>query len=219
MALIKCPDCSKDVSDIAPSCPHCGRPIADSPGLTLRTGEQSVPEKTKTGPRGQSPKEQKRRSGCLTILLVLFGLGLLSSLVKDSDRERSTQPSRSSASTPSPSKGAWLNITVEKTEYSSGFFEVVGTVKNTGDVAAFSPTIVLKVYDSSGKTLLAEDKSWPAGQLFKKMEPGTTAAFQHLVSVPGDPGRISWRIDVPDYPFVANHKNKLVGAGFGKLVR
>ncbi|MCL5036755.1 MAG: hypothetical protein M1269_06495 [Chloroflexi bacterium] len=26
MALIKCPDCSKEISDQAPACPNCGRP-------------------------------------------------------------------------------------------------------------------------------------------------------------------------------------------------
>lgn len=28
MSLIKCPDCGKEVSDKAPACPNCGRPIA-----------------------------------------------------------------------------------------------------------------------------------------------------------------------------------------------
>ena len=28
MALVNCPDCSNQVSDSAPACPHCGRPIA-----------------------------------------------------------------------------------------------------------------------------------------------------------------------------------------------
>jgi hypothetical protein len=28
MALIRCPDCARDVSDAARSCPHCGFPIA-----------------------------------------------------------------------------------------------------------------------------------------------------------------------------------------------
>lgn len=28
MPLIKCPDCGKEVSDKAPVCPNCGRPIA-----------------------------------------------------------------------------------------------------------------------------------------------------------------------------------------------
>jgi len=27
MPLKACPDCSKDVSDAAPACPHCGRPL------------------------------------------------------------------------------------------------------------------------------------------------------------------------------------------------
>ena len=30
MALIECPDCSKKVSDSAPACPNCGRPIASA---------------------------------------------------------------------------------------------------------------------------------------------------------------------------------------------
>jgi hypothetical protein len=27
MALVRCPDCSRDVSDQAPNCPNCGRPL------------------------------------------------------------------------------------------------------------------------------------------------------------------------------------------------
>ncbi|MDR1045291.1 MAG: zinc ribbon domain-containing protein [Candidatus Adiutrix sp.] len=27
MPLMSCPDCGKDVSDLAPGCPHCGRPL------------------------------------------------------------------------------------------------------------------------------------------------------------------------------------------------
>ncbi len=30
MPLITCPDCEKQISDIAPSCIHCGRPMKDS---------------------------------------------------------------------------------------------------------------------------------------------------------------------------------------------
>jgi predicted amidophosphoribosyltransferase len=28
MALINCPECNKEISDMAESCPHCGFPIA-----------------------------------------------------------------------------------------------------------------------------------------------------------------------------------------------
>lgn len=31
MPLVKCPDCGRDVSDIAPACPNCGRPMAAKP--------------------------------------------------------------------------------------------------------------------------------------------------------------------------------------------
>lgn len=27
MALVKCPDCGREVSDVAPTCPGCGRPL------------------------------------------------------------------------------------------------------------------------------------------------------------------------------------------------
>lgn len=42
MALIKCPDCNKEVSDAAPSCIHCGRPLKASPANGLPS-ENVVP--------------------------------------------------------------------------------------------------------------------------------------------------------------------------------
>jgi len=37
VALIKCPDCGKEVSSSAPYCPHCGRPMAASSGKAVQT--------------------------------------------------------------------------------------------------------------------------------------------------------------------------------------
>lgn len=34
MALIKCPECARDVSDQAASCPHCGYPLQRTNGAT-----------------------------------------------------------------------------------------------------------------------------------------------------------------------------------------
>lgn len=31
MSLIKCPDCGRDISDQAPTCPSCGRPMIATP--------------------------------------------------------------------------------------------------------------------------------------------------------------------------------------------
>ena len=30
--LVKCPECSKEISEQAYTCPHCGVPISESPG-------------------------------------------------------------------------------------------------------------------------------------------------------------------------------------------
>lgn len=45
MALITCPDCQKQISDLAPACPNCGRPIAE-------TNSQSASQKIKVDKSG-----------------------------------------------------------------------------------------------------------------------------------------------------------------------
>lgn len=41
MGLVKCPDCGHDVSDLAPACPQCARPMqgADKPVTIERTSK------------------------------------------------------------------------------------------------------------------------------------------------------------------------------------
>ena len=60
--LINCPDCSKEVSDAAPSCPECGRPI-----------------NMKSGPFGSTQKGittrpdfwHDRNVGCIAVLIIV----------------------------------------------------------------------------------------------------------------------------------------------------
>lgn len=40
MALIKCPECGKQVSDTASNCPHCGAPISNDAIANLGAGAQ-----------------------------------------------------------------------------------------------------------------------------------------------------------------------------------
>lgn len=42
MALTQCPDCSREVSDQAESCIHCGCPLRALPPLSQRAVEDSV---------------------------------------------------------------------------------------------------------------------------------------------------------------------------------
>ena len=45
MALIKCPECGKEISDKATSCPNCGCPVSAIPFLTLPS-EVDIPGNT-----------------------------------------------------------------------------------------------------------------------------------------------------------------------------
>jgi len=60
MAIIKCPECGRDVSDMAPTCPHCGVEIAG---------------KTVENPQPQQPKKKKRK-GC-GVLIASFIIALI----------------------------------------------------------------------------------------------------------------------------------------------
>lgn len=41
MALTHCPDCGHDVSNMAPACPHCARPLQPPPAGAVQTIEQT----------------------------------------------------------------------------------------------------------------------------------------------------------------------------------
>ena len=47
MALIRCPECNKEVSDTAATCPNCGYSIAGRPEFEKKTTQLSAPYKDK----------------------------------------------------------------------------------------------------------------------------------------------------------------------------
>lgn len=52
MALIDCPECGRDVSDAAPTCPQCGVPIAGRPSGTMDEPASGMPESAASVPHG-----------------------------------------------------------------------------------------------------------------------------------------------------------------------
>lgn len=74
MALIKCPECGKEISSSAMSCPNCGHPMASS--------KQNLPK-----------KKEKKKGSCLSkilffiifLILVGVGIGALSDSESDTD--------------------------------------------------------------------------------------------------------------------------------------
>ena len=66
MALVKCKECGKEISDKAKTCPNCGCPIEDEFAKTETTKDiQTEPKKNEKKKRekckGKERKEKKQR--------------------------------------------------------------------------------------------------------------------------------------------------------------
>lgn len=64
MALVRCSECGKEVSNRAAACPHCGNPLPPQPPEANRAGDQKKPWHQRSFSAG---------AGCL-ILVAVFGL-------------------------------------------------------------------------------------------------------------------------------------------------
>ena len=84
MALINCPECGKEISDIAQSCPNCGRPMQISPNLNNHN-QNIQPGAKYTGYQQNLALQQrsnKKSIGCLiTLLLFLCAIGILFTVI------------------------------------------------------------------------------------------------------------------------------------------
>ncbi|MDH0657766.1 zinc ribbon domain-containing protein [Acinetobacter johnsonii] len=107
MALINCPECTKQISDQSNSCPHCGYPMKPQ-----KLNQQPPPLFYDQQPPplfdGQQKKEKKSKSyGCGTFLLILFvGFILYQCQTSYSDYQERTQQNSAPTSASSSSKGS-----------------------------------------------------------------------------------------------------------------
>lgn len=72
MALIKCPECGKEISDKAGNCPNCGYPIQ-----TDQKTEETSPPPVNAVPQGTQetkPQKPKKKGGFLKILLIIVAV-------------------------------------------------------------------------------------------------------------------------------------------------
>jgi hypothetical protein len=78
MALIKCPDCGREVSDLAPACPQCGRPIAANPARGMGILASNVDSLPVAAPPKARPSVLVP---VLLVALVLVVVGILAVLL------------------------------------------------------------------------------------------------------------------------------------------
>jgi hypothetical protein len=157
----------------------------------------------------ESPrKDGNKGCGCLvaTAIAVLVIIVLVTSLNEPAAPTQTGTSSSSSMSTAAKIEKVLITV---NTKYEYGMFEVVGVAANGGNTELFSPTIVLEIYDETGKVKLDEQYAWPAGWYLKNVKPGEQAAFD-IISMPaGEPDHIKWKVYVKDYPYeIVNGKKK-----------
>lgn len=134
MALVKCPECAREVSTAAPACPHCGHPIATAFKETMTVTPQSpqnemtegAPEITPAqAPPAAAPPVTNVGKGCMgclgvIILLVLIGwIGDMAGCNGGSGTGQSTESAK-------PTKAEWK----EKLGSKFGFSAKMGIIEN-----------------------------------------------------------------------------------------
>lgn len=80
MALIKCPECGKEISDASAACIHCGYPLNKNSGIQ-ETEAPNVESKEKEIPK-LGDEGEKTKTGCIligvaAIILFFFMIGII----------------------------------------------------------------------------------------------------------------------------------------------
>lgn len=159
MALIKCPDCGKEVSDIAPSCPNCGRPI----NLQNHSPAQSQPPNKKTSPIAM---------GCLVFLLIVFGLWVIGSLMSGGSSSKLISPS--STQQPSVDSGPQLELITYNWHTEHGYAILEGQVKNISSQSLKSVIALASFYDANSGFIASSDALID----YNPILPGQTSPFK-----------------------------------------
>jgi len=152
MALITCPDCSNQVSDSAPSCPKCGRPV--------------------TKPLLQ------RNVGCGTIVLVIAGLIILANVVRvmQGPTSHSSNSGGDSAAPPPAPTSPPLELLSFNCGKEYGYVQVEGEVKNISSDPMKNVEAVGGFRDRDGKLVTSSD----ALISYNRILPGQTSPFKAM---------------------------------------
>lgn len=70
MALIKCKECGKEISDKATACPHCGCPVQTTDEAKVEIQEESTVKGKDHSQGAAQVKKKKKGHGCLMTIIV-----------------------------------------------------------------------------------------------------------------------------------------------------
>lgn len=123
MALLKCLDCGHDVSDLAASCPHCGRPVSTMLPPPPSEPSPLLPQaSTDEAPAPPAVEELKRSSGCIVAILgvSVFVVILIALLASMGEHSTPDQPAATAQEQPQKPPSAAELLAMLKSEQSAG---------------------------------------------------------------------------------------------------
>jgi hypothetical protein len=88
MALIKCPECQKEISDSAPSCPSCG--------YVLKGKVES----------SAKPEKPKKKRGCLTVVIIILLFLVVAGIMGNDSKDKSASSSLPNQSPSQPTQAS-----------------------------------------------------------------------------------------------------------------
>lgn len=194
MALINCPDCASEVSDAAPACPRCGRPIAASitaPAVDAQRAEKIAAANRATTLRGKI---------ALAAIVVIGGLAWLGSNSPKIDATGSDNQAPPDAQQSAPTPEVAIETTPDqlKTAYDTNevaadnifkgkIIRIVGTVSSIDK--DFTDDVVVQ--------LATSDQFTHVGATMDDSEKGAAAALRKGQKVSVECQRIMRVLDTP----------------------
>ena len=177
MALVRCPDCNRDVSDAAPACPGCGRPmVASAPA--------------------QPPKpKQEVVTGKQTLAVVIGAVVLFGAVLYFHDGSASTLAVP--APPPAPTTPPQLQVGEIGVLHSFDEQAPVYLFENRADFDEFQKSVVAKDLTGANQALAhcttvisgtrarAIENDWWQGAVRVRVENGPHAQFAGWTSSPG----------------------------------
>lgn len=180
MALIKCIECSREISDKAAACPHCGCPapapepatpdkvMCPSCGAQYPFNEPFCPCGMMNSQRYESLNKSKENTktpdidkpktsnsiGCGGIILTFIVIGIISSLFSNSNSPSSTPYSPALPSQSDTKRQAINQMQLNKFNWNTGVSDSImfinATIVNNGDKNVKDITITCEHYSNSG---------------------------------------------------------------------
>lgn len=165
MALTTCPDCSKEISDAAPACPHCGRPMVA----------------VASTPQGAKPAAASGcASGCLLVILMFGAWIFFTSLFSGPSTSSTTPAPARSAPAARPAPPAKPPLEVQSWSWSEeyGYVTAEGQVKNVSTAALENVQVVVSIYTKDGTFITSAD----ALLTYNPILPGQTSPFKAMTT-------------------------------------